>query len=104
MQLCVLVARSLLRCIMLDLWDLMLKCCCTGEDFFFFSPTVLFTLGRYWHRQVSSQLSLHHALYMRSSQTDERKMVGERDESMRGKRKKRGRKRVGNRKAAERWM
>lgn len=46
-----------------------------GEDFFFFSsfpPTVLFTLGRYWHRQVSSQLCLHHALYMRSSQTDER--------------------------------
>lgn len=67
-----------------------LKCCCTGEDFF--PPTVLFTLGRYWHRQVSSQLSFHHALYMCSSQTDERKMVGERDESVGEKKKERGRK------------
>lgn len=53
-------------------------------------PTVLFTLGRYWHRQVSSQLSLHHALYMCSSQTDERKMVGERDESMGEKKEAKG--------------
>lgn len=60
---------------------------------FFFSFFFLFTLGRYWHRQVSSQLSLRHALYMCSSQTDERKMVGERDESMRGK-KEEGKKRA----------
>lgn len=46
--------------------------------------------GRYWHRQVSSQFPLHHALYMRSSQTDERKMVGEEDESMRGKKEGKG--------------
>lgn len=69
----------------------------------FFSPTVLFTLGRYWHRQVSSQLSLHHALYMCSSQTDERGMVGERHESASGEKEGKG---AGNRKAAERrrWL
>lgn len=79
----------LLRCVMLDLWDFFVQMLLHWRGFPP-PPTVLFTLGRYWHRQVSSQLSLHHALYMCSSQTDERKMVGERDESMGEKKEAKG--------------
>lgn len=58
---------------------------CVGNNH---SPTILLTCGV--TGEVYPQFFLHYALYMCSSQADNRKMVGENDESMTEKKRERG--------------